>query len=202
MASTPSRCSEPSTTCSMTVGAARDPPARLPFDWVDVPPELGGDHDLIPIGGERLADEFLVGVRTVDLGGVEERDAAIDRGADQRDHLLPVGLVAVAAGHAHAAQSDGGDLEAVAAEGALVHGSFFSLWKVGCGQVIVDPERKATRSGESPIAQSPNTANSVQPTQGAIQPSPSREMPRPVARAHRQIRAECGRSRTLGRAAA
>ena len=104
------------------VGLARDPPARLALDRVDVPPELGGDHDLTPERGQRLADEFLVDVRTVDLGGVEERDAAVDCGADQRDHLLPVGRVAVAAGHAHAAQPDGGDLRAAGAEGALVHG--------------------------------------------------------------------------------
>ena len=51
------------------------PSARLAFDRVDVLGELGGDHDLVADGCERLADEFLVGVRSVDLGGVEERDA-------------------------------------------------------------------------------------------------------------------------------
>ena len=66
-------------------------------------------------GASASPDELLVGVRAVDLGGVEEGDAAVHRGAEQRDHLLPVGLVAVAAGHAHAAQPDGGDLRAVGA---------------------------------------------------------------------------------------
>ena len=47
MVSTPSRCSEPSTTCSDHLGTAGDPPSRLTFDGIDVPPELGGDHDLV-----------------------------------------------------------------------------------------------------------------------------------------------------------
>ena len=121
MASTPSRCSEPSTTC-LILGPARDPAARLALDRIDVPAELGGDDDLVPEGGQCLADQFLVDVRAVHLGGVEEGDAAVHGGADQRDHLLPVGLLAVAAGHAHAAQPDRRDLRAAGAECALVHG--------------------------------------------------------------------------------
>ena len=34
-------------------------------------------------GPERLADHLLVGERAIDLGGVEEGHAALDRGADQ-----------------------------------------------------------------------------------------------------------------------
>ena len=36
---------------------------------------------------QRLADQLLVRERTVGLRGVEERDAALEGGADQRDHL-------------------------------------------------------------------------------------------------------------------
>jgi hypothetical protein len=50
---------------------AQHPAARLPFDGIDVRSELGGDHDLVGVGPEGFADEFLTGVRTVDLGGVE-----------------------------------------------------------------------------------------------------------------------------------
>ena len=32
------------------LGPARDPPAWLALDGIDVPPELGGDHDLTPDG--------------------------------------------------------------------------------------------------------------------------------------------------------
>ena len=49
---------------------------RLHPAVLDVPAELGGDHDLVAQRRERLADQLLVDVRAVDLGGVEERDAA------------------------------------------------------------------------------------------------------------------------------
>ena len=57
---------------------------------LDAPAELGGDHDLVADRGERFTDEFLVDVGAVDLGGVEERDAAFDGAADHGDHVLPV----------------------------------------------------------------------------------------------------------------
>ena len=70
------------------LGPAVEPAAVLA---VEVEAELGGDHDLVAHRLERLADQLLVRERPVDLGGVEERDAAIDRRPDQRDHLAPVG---------------------------------------------------------------------------------------------------------------
>jgi hypothetical protein len=85
--------------------------------------ELGGDDNLTLEWRQSFADQLLVDEGAVDLGGVEEGNAAVHSGADQGEHLLPVGLVAVATGHAHAAQPDGGDLKAVRAQGALVHGS-------------------------------------------------------------------------------
>ena len=44
------------------------------------------------IGCERLADELFVRERAVDLGGVEEGDAALDGRADQRDRILLVAI--------------------------------------------------------------------------------------------------------------
>ncbi len=117
------------------VGVAGHPSAGLAFDGIDVPPELGGDHHLALERGEGLADEFLVGIGAVDLGRVEEGDAALDCGAHQRDHLVPVGCLAVAAGHAHTAQPDGGDLQAVGAEGARFHGS--KLRRLGCAREVL-----------------------------------------------------------------
>jgi hypothetical protein len=98
MTSSLSRRREPSTALG-----AQHPPSGLAFQRVDVLGELGGDHDLVGVRGEGFADEFLVGVWTVDLGGVEECDAAVHGGPDQRDHFLPVRLVAVATGHRHTA---------------------------------------------------------------------------------------------------
>src|SRR5687767_8512188 len=115
MVSTPSRCSEPSTTCLITSGRLVTPPVGLRSTGSMSQPNLVRDQHLVLIRGERLAHQLLVGVRTVDLGSVEEGHPAIHSGADQRDHLLPVRLVAVAAGHAHAAEPDCGNLGAVGA---------------------------------------------------------------------------------------
>jgi hypothetical protein len=99
---------------------AGHPAARLALDRVDVPAELGGDHHAVFYWRERFANEFLVDIRPVDLGGVEEGDAEVDGSADDVEHLRPVGSVAVTAGHAHAAQPDRGNLQA-GTEDALLH---------------------------------------------------------------------------------
>jgi hypothetical protein len=44
----------------------------------EVEAELRGDHHLIPEGSKRFANEFLIGERAVDLGGVEEGDPAFE----------------------------------------------------------------------------------------------------------------------------
>ena len=75
----------PSATRLMCVGPAVQTRALLARVGVDVQAELGGDHHLVADRGERLADELLVRERAVDLGGVEERDAALDGCADQGD---------------------------------------------------------------------------------------------------------------------
>ena len=90
---------------------------------IEVEPELGGDHHLLAERGERFAHELLVRERAVDLGGVEERDAALDGRAEQGDHLLLVRRRAVAKAHAHAAEADGRDFQVALSEFALLHGS-------------------------------------------------------------------------------
>jgi hypothetical protein len=47
----------------------------------DVVAELGGDGDLVADRCERLSDELLAPVWSVNLGGVEERDASFMGGA-------------------------------------------------------------------------------------------------------------------------
>ena len=89
--STLSRLSEASATSLMCSGRLFSPAALLPpVGPADVEPELGGDHHLVAEGSERLAHQFLVRERAVDLGGVEECDAAFDGRPEQRDHLLLV----------------------------------------------------------------------------------------------------------------
>ena len=84
-------------------------------------PELGGDHHLLAEGSERFAHEFFVRERAVDLGGVEERDAAFDGRPDQRDHLLLVLGRAVAEAHSHAAEPEGRDFQVALSEFAFLH---------------------------------------------------------------------------------
>src|SRR5882724_3151915 len=60
---------------------------------VDVPAEFGGDDDLLAEAGEGLADHVLIGPRAIDLRGVEEVHAVIDRRSQERDHLRAIGNV-------------------------------------------------------------------------------------------------------------
>jgi hypothetical protein len=54
------------------------------FSFARRPPtELRGDHDAPPEWLERLSPQLLVRERAVDLGGIEEGDAAFDRCADR-----------------------------------------------------------------------------------------------------------------------
>ena len=88
----------------------------------DVPAELRRDHHLVAHGCQGLADELLVDVGAVHLGGVEERDAEVHGAAQHGDHVLArAGVGPVAHGHAHGAEADGRDLEPLS-ERACVHG--------------------------------------------------------------------------------
>ena len=58
--------------------------------------ELCRDGDRIPHGRKRFANDLFIRERAVDLGRVEERDAAVDRLADDRDTVFPAGAGSVA----------------------------------------------------------------------------------------------------------
>ena len=122
MTSTLSRLSEPSAASLMCSGRLFRPGRSRPLSSrLEVEPELGGDHHLVAERGEGLADELLVRERAVDLGGVEERDAAFDGRPEQRDHLLLVHGRAVGEAHPHAAEADGRDFQVAVPEFALLH---------------------------------------------------------------------------------
>lgn len=89
---------------------------------LEVEAELGRDHDLVAYRSERFPDELLVRERAVHLRRVEEGDAAVDRGADERDHHPHVAGGAVAPAHRHAAEPDRRDLEVAASECSRLHG--------------------------------------------------------------------------------
>ena len=74
--------------------------------------ELGGEHHLVAAALDGTADEFLVDVRAVDLGGVDEGDAEIESAMDGANRFVVVGSGAgVAVGHAHGSQPDARDFE-------------------------------------------------------------------------------------------
>src|SRR5207244_9509246 len=85
--------------------------------------ELGGDHHLSAHWRQRLANQLFVGVRTVNLGGIEERDATFDSRADERDHRLLVRRETVALAHPHAAEPERRAFEIALSKFALLHWS-------------------------------------------------------------------------------
>ena len=75
--------------------------------------EFRRQHHLIPAALQRPGEEFLVDVRAVYLGGVDQRHAQVDRAVDGADGF---GVVAagpsVGDGHSHRAKADAPDLQA------------------------------------------------------------------------------------------
>ena len=72
--------------------------------------ELDADLQIVAIAaGERFADQHLIVAHAVEIAGVEQGDAGIERGVDGGDALAAVGR-AVEVRHAHAAEADGGDV--------------------------------------------------------------------------------------------
>jgi hypothetical protein len=79
--------------------------------------ELGGKDDRVAPALEGTAEQLLVGKRTVRLGGIEKRDAQLDGSEECGDRFLVVGH-AVRLAHAHASETEGGDLKPLASKAA------------------------------------------------------------------------------------
>ena len=89
---------------------------------VDVPPELGEDGDVG--GGQGIAKQLLPGVRPLDLRGVEEVNARVDRAAQHLNHLRATRRIRIGMrGHRRAAEPHLGHGERGAAggESASIH---------------------------------------------------------------------------------
>ena len=99
-------------------------PAHAPVRTVragHVHAELGGEHDLVALALERLAHQRLgePALRAVDVGGVEEGHAGVDRGADHRVRPSCVSDRRACAAEVVAAEADGRDDESGVSEGAV-----------------------------------------------------------------------------------
>ncbi len=88
------------------------------------------DHLLARRPFERLGDQHLVVAHAVEIAGVDERDAGVERGPDGGDALVPIRR-AIQARHAHTAEAEGGDGRSVGAEAAILHVMFSKSWGPG-----------------------------------------------------------------------
>ena len=117
MWSVPSRFSEASATARICRGRLSGPGSAR---FAEVA-EFGGDHDLVAHRLKRLADDLLVGVGTVGLGGIEEGDAELVRLPQEGDRVGLLHRRAIGEVQSHAAEADRGDFEAAFSEFALLH---------------------------------------------------------------------------------
>ena len=81
--------------------------------------ELGGEHDVVAAAREGLADDLLGLPGAVDVGGVDEVDAGVERRVDDPDRLVVV-RVAPRPEH-HGAEAELADRDAGASQRALLH---------------------------------------------------------------------------------
>ena len=93
--------------------------------------ELGGDTDLATDRGEDPAEELLVVAETVDIGGVKQGDAEVDRAMQRRGGLVTVDR-AVGVAHTHAAEANRGSGQAQGAELAGGNGHAPTLGMAEC----------------------------------------------------------------------
>ena len=91
----------------------------VPVRSLHVHAELRRDDEVVRAAGEGLPDDALAGARSVDVGGVEERDAGIDRSGENLERRVTVDPAAEVV----AAEADPRDGEGRATERVLVHRS-------------------------------------------------------------------------------
>ena len=73
--------------------------------------EFGGDLYLVADWREGFANEDFVGERSIDFGGVEDRDTEVDGFVHEGDHLVFVVDYPGGEAHAHAAETECGNFE-------------------------------------------------------------------------------------------
>ena len=102
------------------LGAAADA-ARRRIRRIAQDAELGGQEHLLPFAFDRFPHQRFVGVRAIHVGGVEQRDAQLQRPVQRDDGFLPIGAGGVEVAHAHASQPQGGDDGTVGTQFTLLH---------------------------------------------------------------------------------
>jgi hypothetical protein len=103
--------------------------------------DLGGEHDVVTPALQRPSHNVLGLARGVHVGGVDEVDPLVERGANDAGTVVVVG-VADGTEH-HRAQAVDAHLDAGAAKGAVAHGR--APWSVQWG-IGSDPDARHPRS--------------------------------------------------------
>ncbi len=96
--------------------------------------ELGGEHDFVAARLHDLCQQPLVGAHAVDIGGIEEVDADIERGIEHTQIRDFIGR-SVEVRHAHAAEADRRDFQALRAKFATRN---FHGVSQGCVALMLD----------------------------------------------------------------
>ena len=96
------------------------------------------DHLVAIAGPQRLADQQLVVAGAVEVAGVEQVDARVQRGVDGGDALRLVGRT-VEVGHPHAAQTEGRDPGAAGAQISHAHAPEYGGSLATLARIVVVP---------------------------------------------------------------
>jgi hypothetical protein len=83
--------------------------------------ELRRDDHPIADRRERFTDDLLVGVWAVDFRGVEEGDAVVNGGPDDRDAFVAADRRSISEADAHAPETERRDFQSVLPEHSLLH---------------------------------------------------------------------------------
>jgi len=86
-----------------------------------IPAKFRSDDNMSTERLECFSDEFFVGERSVDFGGIEEGDSPRYGCAKERNHLLFVFWRTIRPTHTHAAEANGGNFEIAVAQRAAPH---------------------------------------------------------------------------------
>src|SRR5215469_11962035 len=91
------------------------------FPVLNVESKLRRDRNILSKWCECFSDQFLIRERAVNLRCIEESDAALHGGTNERDALLPLHGRPVSKAQSHAAESDGGHFQIAFSNFALLH---------------------------------------------------------------------------------
>jgi hypothetical protein len=130
-----------------------DPAPRVPLPvqtLAHLAVELRREDDLVATAGERLPDDLLVLPLRVDVGGVDDVDPRVERGVDDPDPILVIG-VPPGAEH-HRAQAELAHLDAGCPQLPVLHGENLAA---GAGHA---PHGSRAGVSEEVVARSPTRA--------------------------------------------